>query len=319
SAVGARYYDPTLGRFISVDPVMDLTDPAQWHGYSYANNNPITNSDPTGLLPGAPMIDGQHGSTVATNGYQRQRQREKAKGGGGTGPASAVTKIVSKPTATTYDDLASLYNAGDYDGFRAAWTPKVERMLANDPNRTVAWSMYSDVLEHERVCAEQACAPPCRDLACTLMGMASILSGFIVGPILSRLFSVALLRFAARAPATTAASTTTAANTGTALVKYDADFAVGQLTAGGRATASQLDEFGAAQGWARSQTATGPVKYTDGNGVVRLTIKQGSPRAPGSGGPHVELRNADGARIDPFGNPVSRTSPGNHTPIVWDW
>lgn len=110
-----------------------------------------------------------------------------------------------------------------------------------------------------------------------------------------------------------------AANTGTALVKYDADFAVGQLTAGGRATASQLDEFGAAQGWVRSQTATGPVKYTDGNGVVRLTIKQGSPRAPGSGGPHVELRNPDGARIDPFGNPVSRTSPGNHTPIVWDW
>ncbi|WP_222593199.1 hypothetical protein, partial [Cellulomonas composti] len=110
-----------------------------------------------------------------------------------------------------------------------------------------------------------------------------------------------------------------ATNTGTALVKYDADFAVGQLTAGGRATASQLDEFGAAQGWARSKTPTGPVKYTDGNGVVRVTIKQGSPRTPGSGGPHVELRNPDGTRIDPFGNPVSRTSPGNHTPIVWDW
>ena len=110
-----------------------------------------------------------------------------------------------------------------------------------------------------------------------------------------------------------------AANTGTAIVIYDADFAVGQLAAGGRATASQLDEFGAAQGWARSQTATGPVKYTDENGVVRLTIKQGSPRAPGSGGPHVEIRNADGIRIDPLGNPVSRTSPGNHTPIVWDW
>jgi RHS repeat-associated protein len=106
---------------------------------------------------------------------------------------------------------------------------------------------------------------------------------------------------------------------GTALVKYDADFAIGQLTAGGRATASRLDKFGAAQGWARSQTATGPVKYADENGVVRLTIKQGSPRTPGSGGPHVELRNVDGLRVDPYGNPVSRTSPGNHTPIVWDW
>ena len=50
-SVGARYYDPTTGRFISVDPVMDLADPQQWHGYAYANNNPITWSDPTGLAP----------------------------------------------------------------------------------------------------------------------------------------------------------------------------------------------------------------------------------------------------------------------------
>ena len=98
-----------------------------------------------------------------------------------------------------------------------------------------------------------------------------------------------------------------------------ADAALSDLTAGGRATASQLDEFGAAQGWARSQTATGPVKYTDPNGVVRLTIKRGSDRAPGSGSPHVELRNVDGFRVDSVGNLVTRRSPGNHTPIVWDW
>ena len=48
--LGARHYDPQLGRFISIDPVMDLTDPQQWHGYVYANNTPITASDPTGLL-----------------------------------------------------------------------------------------------------------------------------------------------------------------------------------------------------------------------------------------------------------------------------
>ncbi|MEU4626868.1 polymorphic toxin-type HINT domain-containing protein [Actinoplanes sp. NPDC023801] len=48
--VGAREYDTTLGRFISVDPLQDLTDPQQWNAYSYANNNPITFSDPTGLI-----------------------------------------------------------------------------------------------------------------------------------------------------------------------------------------------------------------------------------------------------------------------------
>ncbi|MFJ6570663.1 polymorphic toxin-type HINT domain-containing protein [Streptomyces sp. NPDC091292] len=49
--LGAREYDPSIGRFISVDPIMDLTDPQQSHGYTYANNNPVTLSDPTGLRP----------------------------------------------------------------------------------------------------------------------------------------------------------------------------------------------------------------------------------------------------------------------------
>lgn len=92
-----------------------------------------------------------------------------------------------------------------------------------------------------------------------------------------------------------------------------------QTAAGGRATASQLDEVASSLGWTRSQSATGPVKFTDKTGVDRLTIKQGSARTPGSEGPHVEIRNSDGMRIDPFGNLVTRKSPGNHTPIVWDW
>lgn len=50
--VGARYYDAKLGSFISVDPLLDLTDPQQWNGYAYANNNPTTWSDPTGLKIG---------------------------------------------------------------------------------------------------------------------------------------------------------------------------------------------------------------------------------------------------------------------------
>jgi RHS repeat-associated protein len=49
--LGAREYDPQLGRFISVDPLQDLSDPQQWNGYSYANNSPITLGDPDGLEP----------------------------------------------------------------------------------------------------------------------------------------------------------------------------------------------------------------------------------------------------------------------------
>ena len=49
TAVGARMYDPLLGKFVSVDPIMDLTDPQQWNGYAYSHNNPTTFTDPTGM------------------------------------------------------------------------------------------------------------------------------------------------------------------------------------------------------------------------------------------------------------------------------
>ncbi len=47
--LGAREYEPTAGRFISADPVFDATNPQTTGGYSYAGNNPVTKSDPTGL------------------------------------------------------------------------------------------------------------------------------------------------------------------------------------------------------------------------------------------------------------------------------
>ncbi|WP_431898056.1 RHS repeat-associated core domain-containing protein [Micromonospora haikouensis] len=49
--VGARAYDPVIGRFASVDSLQDTGQPQQWNGYSYANNTPVTSSDPTGLIP----------------------------------------------------------------------------------------------------------------------------------------------------------------------------------------------------------------------------------------------------------------------------
>ncbi|HEX7306793.1 RHS repeat-associated core domain-containing protein [Lentzea sp.] len=48
--IGARKYDSATGRFISVDPVLNLADPDQLCGYTYAENNPVTRSDPSGEL-----------------------------------------------------------------------------------------------------------------------------------------------------------------------------------------------------------------------------------------------------------------------------
>ncbi|MEV0598954.1 RHS repeat-associated core domain-containing protein [Streptomyces sp. NPDC050315] len=48
--IGAREYEPENGRFISADPLIDFTDPQQINGYAYANNSPVSFSDPTGLI-----------------------------------------------------------------------------------------------------------------------------------------------------------------------------------------------------------------------------------------------------------------------------
>jgi RHS repeat-associated protein len=49
--IGAREYDPSIGQFISVDPLLIPDAPQSLNGYSYADNTPITAADPTGLCP----------------------------------------------------------------------------------------------------------------------------------------------------------------------------------------------------------------------------------------------------------------------------
>ena len=55
--LNARYYNSALARFISQDPMFWnfnadwLSDPQTQNAYSYARNNPITGSDPSGLTP----------------------------------------------------------------------------------------------------------------------------------------------------------------------------------------------------------------------------------------------------------------------------
>jgi RHS repeat-associated protein len=47
----ARYYDPTLGRFVSADAYEGtLDDPMSLHDYQYAHANPVVNTDPSGYM-----------------------------------------------------------------------------------------------------------------------------------------------------------------------------------------------------------------------------------------------------------------------------
>ena len=54
---GARYYDPSLMRFISADNVIqDASDPQMLNRYAYVRNNPIRLVDPTGNSPVQPSM-----------------------------------------------------------------------------------------------------------------------------------------------------------------------------------------------------------------------------------------------------------------------
>jgi RHS repeat-associated protein len=80
--LGARDYDPALGRFISADPLFEATDPNQIGGYAYAGDSPVTNSDPTGLMlfPG----DNEGGiDSGGDGGTETVRNRDNANRGGG--------------------------------------------------------------------------------------------------------------------------------------------------------------------------------------------------------------------------------------------
>ena len=47
----ARYYDPSIGRFISADSIVgNPRDPQDLNRYTYAGNNPLIYIDPTGHL-----------------------------------------------------------------------------------------------------------------------------------------------------------------------------------------------------------------------------------------------------------------------------
>ncbi|MFJ8080127.1 RHS repeat-associated core domain-containing protein [Streptomyces sp. NPDC096205] len=123
--LGAREYDSATGRFISVDPIMDLSDPQQINGYAYSNNNPVTFSDPTGLI----LACGSKGNGDCPNDGPTGPVREEscdschASQGGGSGstdgggsppppPASEAPTLVN--TALTVGLIRAIANQYEF-------------------------------------------------------------------------------------------------------------------------------------------------------------------------------------------------------------
>ncbi len=65
-----RMYDPAVGRFMSVDPVIEnVLEVGTWNAYSYVLNRPLSLVDPTGLAAGTQADIDRHESFLAEQGF----------------------------------------------------------------------------------------------------------------------------------------------------------------------------------------------------------------------------------------------------------
>ena len=106
---GSRNYDPELGRFISVDPMAELS--ASLTNYHYAGNNPIMGNDPTGncdpdVDQGCPLYP--EPPAVIIPPEEVPDIQEGGGGGGDPGTDYSGNSVPSTPTS-----YGGSYNNGD--------------------------------------------------------------------------------------------------------------------------------------------------------------------------------------------------------------
>ncbi|MFF2351863.1 polymorphic toxin-type HINT domain-containing protein [Kitasatospora sp. NPDC058115] len=96
--LGARQYQPTTGRFLSLDPVLDAGDPQQWNGYAYSENDPVNKSDPSGLISlecrgyrCGPMFLGDDSTPAPSPSFRSDAGTASTSSGGGGGSDGGKT------------------------------------------------------------------------------------------------------------------------------------------------------------------------------------------------------------------------------------
>ncbi|MFI5867188.1 polymorphic toxin-type HINT domain-containing protein [Streptomyces sp. NPDC051546] len=142
--IGARDYDPTTGQFISVDPLLSTDLPQSLNGYNYANNSPITSSDPTGMreICGAsgnsctpetepPAPCGGHCAPPATGGTNGGSNGGGGDGGNsGSGGSSSGSGSSSKAVSKAEGDVITYAQKNMTEKVFATWLDTFRSKLA---------------------------------------------------------------------------------------------------------------------------------------------------------------------------------------------
>ncbi|MEY9893545.1 RHS repeat-associated protein [Catenulispora sp. MAP5-51] len=126
--IGARKYDALTGRFISADPVFQPNSPQAIGGYSYAGNDPVDNSDPTGLICDA--------DTGTCHGLPPTTSQTPAPSGG-SGPCAGLSGYAKKECVSGQDDSSDTGGDSQSDD-SAPLTPDDAKQISQE---------YADLLK----------------------------------------------------------------------------------------------------------------------------------------------------------------------------
>ena len=137
----ARHYDPTTGRFVSLDPTVlgDLEQPLSAHEYIYANDDPVNMADPTGLQTMGELSISMDISitldTIAVANYLRLLAQVAVVVGQAAVAACATAAVVSAVTAIGSGNRCDVTK---YNVFYSGWntpetTTHIIEALSNNP------------------------------------------------------------------------------------------------------------------------------------------------------------------------------------------
>jgi RHS repeat-associated protein len=124
--VGARIYDPVLGRFLSRDPLLFAGAATASNPYAFASNDPINHSDPSGMgenpwdpLPGCVICDGPYQPPHR----QPERPADPPRGGH---PGHQDDKPKEPATSTATSSRTLSRHANPFASIASLWQTAVE-------------------------------------------------------------------------------------------------------------------------------------------------------------------------------------------------
>jgi RHS repeat-associated protein len=104
SYLGARLYDPVVGRFLSRDPVMMPRTAATTNAYAFASNDPLNRSDPSGLQ------EGEGPGSEPGSGEEPYIPSGQSGQSGQPAPSTSNPQAASRPPAPMAPSLVENYS-----------------------------------------------------------------------------------------------------------------------------------------------------------------------------------------------------------------